>query len=101
MTNPAAAIEAATAAQAVAAFANCSATVGGVSKDGIFDDAYLDPLGIAGSQPALVCVSADVSTAAQGTAVVVNSVSYTVGSKADNPEDLGTGMTRLLLQEAG
>lgn len=75
-------------------------TVGGVSTEGIFDDEYTDPLGIAGSQPALVCVSADVSTAAQGTAVVVNGVSYTVGNKMVNPQDLGPGMTRLLLQEA-
>lgn len=96
MTNPAAAIEAATAANAVAAFANCTVTVGGVSVAGIFDDAYLDPLGIAGSQPSLLCASADVSTAAQGTAVVVNAVSYTVGSIQPD----GSGMTRLLLQEA-
>lgn len=73
-----------------------AATVGGASVRGIFDDAYLDPLGMSGSQPSLLCASADVSAAAQGTAVVVNTVSYTVGSiQAD-----GTGMTRLLLQEA-
>ncbi len=71
-------------------------TVAGVSKVGIFDDAYIDPLGMAGSQPALLCASADVSTAAQGTAVVVNSVNYTVGSIQPD----GVGMTRLLLQEA-
>jgi len=75
------------------------ATVGGVSVSGIFDDAYADPLNFAGSTPALVCVSAGVSAAVQGTAVVVNSVNYTVGSKKDNPEDLGPGLTRLLLQE--
>lgn len=74
-------------------------TVGGVSTEGIFDDAYTDPLGISGSRPALACLSADVSTATQGTPVVVNSVSYKVGSIQDNPEDLGPGMTRLLLQK--
>jgi hypothetical protein len=74
-------------------------TVGGVSTEGIFDAAYSDVLDMSGSRPALVCVSADVSTAKQGTAVVVNSVSYTVGSKQDSPEDLGPGMTRLLLQK--
>lgn len=96
MTNPAAAIESATAASAVAAFSNCTATVGGVAMNGIFDDAYIDPLGIAGSQPSLLCKSADVSGAAQGAAVVVNAVSYTVGSIQPD----GTGITRLLLQEA-
>jgi hypothetical protein len=76
------------------------ASVGGVPVGGLFDDAYLDQLGISGSQPALVCASADVSTAAFGTAVVVNSVSYTVGSKQVSPQDLGQGFSRLLLQEA-
>lgn len=81
---------------AMAHLSNVTATVGGVSVSGIFDDAYLDPLGIAGSQPSLLCASADVSGAAQGSAVVVNAVSYTVGSIQPD----GTGMTRLLLQEA-
>lgn len=73
-----------------------AATVGGASVRGIFDDAYLDPLGMSGSQPALVCASVDVSAAAQGTAVVVNTINYTVGSIQPD----GTGITRLLLQEA-
>jgi hypothetical protein len=72
------------------------ATLNGTAVRGIFDDAYMDPLGMAGSQPALLCASADVSAAAQGTAVVVNSVNYTVGSTQPD----GTGMTRILLQEA-
>lgn len=75
------------------------ATVGGVPVGGLFDDAYTDPFGMSGSQPTLVCASADISTAAQGTAVVVDSVSYTVGSKKDRPEDLGPSMTRLLLEK--
>lgn len=95
MTNPAAAIEAATALAAVAAFANCAATVGGVVVAGVFDNAYADPLGFSGSTPSLLCASADVSTAAQGTAVAVNGVNYTVaGIEPD-----GTGMTRLLLEK--
>lgn len=72
------------------------ATVGGVPVGGLFDDAYLDPLGMSGSQPALLCASADVSTAIHGTAVVVDLVNYTVASIQPD----GTGMTRLLLQEA-
>ncbi|MFA6121917.1 MAG: hypothetical protein WCT35_04890 [Sideroxydans sp.] len=74
-----------------------SATVGGVPGiGGLFDDNYTDPLGFSGSFPALTCTSADVSTAGQGTAVVVNGVSYTVAAiKLD-----GTGMTLLQLAEA-
>lgn len=71
------------------------ATIGGVSVGGLFDDAYLDPLGMSGSQSSLLCASADVSTAVQGTAVVVNGINYTVGSIQPD----GSGMTRLLLQE--
>lgn len=73
-----------------------AATLDGVAVTGKFDNAYTDPFGFAGSSPALTCLSADVSTAAQGTAVVVNSVSYTVA--AIKPD--GTGMTVLVLQEA-
>lgn len=75
------------------------ATVGGVYVGGLFDEAYLDPFGVAGSQPALVCARASVSSAVQGTVVVLNAVNYTVGSKKDNPEDLGSGLTRLLLHK--
>jgi len=70
-------------------------TVGGVVVRAIFDDAYADPMGMAGSTPAVLCASADVSDAALGTAVVIDGVSYTVVK----PEPDGTGMTRLLLQE--
>lgn len=92
-----AALEARVNAAGKTKLSNAAATVGGVPGiSGIFDDAYIDPLGMSGSQPSLLCASADVSAAAQGAAVVVNAVSYTVGSiQAD-----GTGMTRLLLQEA-
>jgi hypothetical protein len=96
MVDVASAIEAATATQAVAAFSNCTATVGGVSVAGIFDDAYTDTLNFSGSFPALSCASADVSTAAQGAAVVVNGSNYTVAAvKPDR-----TGMTLLQLAEA-
>jgi hypothetical protein len=72
------------------------ATVGGASVGGIFDNAYADPMGFGGSFPALTCASADVSTAAQGTAVVVGGVNYTVVA----PKPDGTGMTLLQLAEA-
>jgi hypothetical protein len=81
---------------AVLAKFGVSITVGGVSVVGIFDDAYADPLGFSGSTPALTCDSLDVSTAAQGSAVVVNAVNYTI--TAIKPDS--TGMTRLMLAEA-
>lgn len=79
----------------LAHLANVTATVGGVAVRAVFDDAYADQFGIAGSTPALQCASADVAAAVPGTAVVVNGVNYTVGSIQPD----GTGMTRLLLQE--
>lgn len=92
-----AAIETATAANAVAALANCTATIGAVSGvPGIFDDAYTDQLGISGSTPALLCASTDVASAAYGASVTIGAVSYTV--HAIQPD--GIGMTRLLLQES-
>ena len=63
---------------------------------GIFDDAYADPLGMAGSSPVFLLPSASVGSATHGSACVVGGVSYTV--VAVQPD--GVGMTRLVLQEA-
>lgn len=95
MTAPFAAIETATAANAVAALANVSAVVDGVTVDGIFDNAYGDAFGVAGSVPTLSCASDDID-AAHGDAVTIGATSYTI----TNVEPDGTGMTRLTLQEA-
>lgn len=95
MTAPFAAIETATAANAVAALANVSAVVDGVTVDGIFDNAYGDALGMAGSVPVLSCASDDIG-AARGDTVTIGATSYTI----TNVEPDGTGMTRLMLQEA-
>jgi hypothetical protein len=73
-----------------------AATLNGAAITGKFDNAYTDPLGFSGSSPALTCASADVSAAAQGMAVVVDAVNYTIA--AIKPD--GTGMTVLVLQEA-
>lgn len=95
-----AALESRLNAACLAHLANCTATLdGGEAFGGIFEAEYIDPLGMSGSQPSMECGSADVSTAAHGSAVVVTYksvvTSYTVGTiKPD-----GTGMTRLLLQE--
>lgn len=80
----------------ITALNNCVATVSGNSVLGIFDEAYTDPMGIAGSSPALTVKSADIPALAFGAAVVVNSINYTVASIQPD----GTGITRLILQEA-
>jgi hypothetical protein len=73
-----------------------SVTIGGVTVQALFDDSYTDAMQFSGSFPALTCASADVSTVAQGAAVVVNSISYTVA--AIKPD--GSGVTLLQLVEA-
>jgi hypothetical protein len=74
-----------------------TATVDGVSVRGIFDNDFLSTLGItAGSGPVLLCAAADITSAAQGDAVTVAAVSYTI--TAIEPD--GTGMVLLRLQEA-
>lgn len=88
-------------AAALAKLANCTATVGGgAAISGIFDAAYLDALGMSGSKPSLSCASADVSTAAQGTAVVVTYKAVVTNYTVCGIQPDGTGMTRLLLQES-
>lgn len=74
-----------------------SATVGGVALTGIFDNAFLESLGItSGSSPVLLVVSAAAPSATHGTSVTVGGSSYAV--TAVEPD--GTGMTLLRLQEA-
>lgn len=97
MTNPAAAIESATAANAVAAFANCTATLNGVAISGIFDngsDAGLNNM-MLGSNPTFTCKTADASSP-RGKTLIVDSVSYTV--REAKPD--GTGITVLELEKA-
>lgn len=77
-----------------------SATVGGVSVSGIFDNGYalggVGAMGMASSQPMLTLATANVPANPVGTAVVVGGGNYLVG--AHEPD--GTGMSRLLLEAA-
>ena len=73
-----------------------AATVKGTAVTGIFDAAYTEEFGMAGTGPVLRIASADVPTVAQGDAVAVGSANYTVA--AVEPD--GTGVTLLRLQEA-
>ena len=67
--------------------------------NGIFDKDYAlaaiaDGVGVGTNDPRFICRTSDVSSAANGDAIVVNSVTYTVR----NVEDDGTGITTLELE---
>ena len=95
MGTPFADIETATAASAVAAFANAVATIGAAQVEGIFDSQYADVLGISGTTPVFECIASSVALVVQGDAVVIAGINYTVS----HLEPDGTGMMRLVLQE--
>lgn len=95
MANPFAEIESATALAAVAACANATATVGGVSVEGIFDLPTDDAFGLMpDSQPVFLCVATAISSIVVGAIAVINSTAYTVAGI--NPD--GTGMAVLRLK---
>lgn len=77
----------------LSAFAR-EATVGGRTVNGIFDRPYKEETGISGFVPVLYCKSSDVATVAEGTAVVIDGVSYEVVV----PQPDGSGVTALVLE---
>lgn len=79
----------------VAEFAT-EVTLDGLPLTGIFDAAYIDPLGVVSNSPVMACASADVTLAGRGSVVIVNTVSYVV---RDIQPD-GTGMTVLILERS-
>lgn len=97
MAAPFAAIETATAANAVAALANVTATVDGATVNGIFSNDYDEAFGaVAGTAPTLSCVSSEVTSAAQGDTVTIGATSYTIVKvRAD-----GTGWTVFDLEKS-
>ncbi len=67
---------------------------------GIFDNEYFETdaggeVAFALQQPMFHCRTADVSSAAEGDAITINAVAYTVR----NVRPDGTGMTMLILEE--
>ena len=76
--------------------------VGGTSSTvkGIFDSEYLEmesggSVAFAINQPRFVCATSDVSTAAEGDAIVISATDYKVVVVQDD----GTGTTTLVLEE--
>lgn len=69
------------------------AVVDGVNVIGIFDDDYIDPLGIAGNSPVLVVPSS--VNASIGDDVIINGITYTVAEKKTE-----SGLVRLILESA-
>lgn len=63
---------------------------------GLFDNAYLDALGIEASGPSFLGKASDLSGLTHGSAVSIGGSSYTV--RGIQPD--GTGLTRLVLEEA-
>ena len=68
--------------------------------NGIFDNDFVEVdagggVGIALQQPRFLCRTADVSSAAEGDALVVSAVNYTVRIVQDD----GTGITTLVLEK--
>ena len=98
MSAPFAAFESATANAAMAALANCTATVGAVAGvEGVFDSAYATSFGLtAGTSPALTVKAADVPAVAQDVTVVIGAASYTV----TDVEPDGTGLILLRLDKS-
>ena len=77
-----------------------SATIGGSTVSGIFDNDFVEVdtgggVPFAMQQPRFLCRTADVSSAAEGTAATISGVSYKVAVR----EDDGTGMTVLVLEK--
>lgn len=72
------------------------AVVAGRIVRGLFDNAYADPLGIAASAPALLCIESLVAHAAQGDSVAIGSDGYSIASIQPD----GAGMVLLRLRAA-
>ena len=67
--------------------------------NGIFDNEFFEAgvgeVGVAFQQPRFLCRTSDVSSAAEGDAITINSVAYTI--RVVQPD--GTGTTTLVLEE--
>ncbi len=95
MTSPFSAIEASINNACIGALANVQATLASGAKiSGIFDNGAANALNIIGSDPKLVCQSADVSALTFGSTLSIQGVAYTV--RQIMPD--GSGITTLMLE---
>ena len=87
-------MQAHTALLADAPLANAVATIGAAQVEGIFDSQYADVLGFSGTTPVFECISSAVASVAQGDAIAIGGINYTISRIEPD-----AGMTRLVLQE--
>lgn len=81
----------------LAFLANATAVVGAASFGVIFDKNYGEYELMSGSKPGIQALAADVSGLADGDALTVNAVAYTVSGQ---PRPDGTGITLIMLDAA-
>lgn len=73
-----------------------TATLDGVTVNGIFDNAYMEIMGMATRDPMFTLPTASASAASQASVLVVGGVSYRVTSVQPD----GTGVTTLTLERS-
>lgn len=73
-----------------------AATLDGASVAGIFDNAYIDSLGLASRAPMFTLPTASASTATQASVLILDGTSYRVTSVQPD----GTGVTMLTLERS-
>lgn len=71
-----------------------AATLDGEPVTGIFDNAYIDPFGVASTEPRYTLPSADAATATNASMLVIGATTYRVRSVQPD----GTGITVLTLE---
>jgi len=96
MSTPFAAIETAVNTATASALANATLTWGAYTADGVFDSDYADPLGLVSRQTRFTALASALPAIAQGAAVTVGGVAYTVR----NVEPDNTGLIALVLERA-
>lgn len=72
-----------------------NATIGALTVAGIFDNQFVEVLGVEGLRPIFTCAASDVPSIGHGDNVTINSTLYkVVGVQPD-----GTGLTSLILED--
>lgn len=69
-------------------------TIGSATVWAVFDEEYVEALGIAGNRPTVTCRSSDVTGVVDGTAVVVGAGRFLVRGI----QPARTGLTKLILE---